>query len=68
MCIDYRRLNNVSERPIFPIPDAKQLFDCLGGSKYFSTIDLSQGYHQIAMNEADVEKTAFTTKSGHYEF
>jgi len=46
MCIDYRKLNTVIEKPIFPIPDASQLFDALSESKYFSTLDLSQGYYQ----------------------
>jgi len=68
MCIDYRRLNSVTERPIFPIPDTGQLFDILGDAHYFSTIYLSQGYYHVKMEESDVEKTAFTTKQGHFEF
>jgi hypothetical protein len=68
MCIDYRRLNSVTKRPIFPIPDAQQLFDTLDGSCYFSTLDLSQGYHQVPVAESDIPKTAFTTRRGQYEF
>jgi len=68
MCIDYRKLNSVTDRPIFPIPDATQLFDTLGSAQYFSTIDLSQGYYQIEMDKEDIEKTAFTTRQGHFEF
>ena len=68
MCIDYRKLNSVTERPIFPIPDEGQLFDTLGESKFFSTVDFSQGYYQVGMDEKDIEKTAFTTKQGHFEF
>ena len=58
----------MTERPIFPIPDAGLLFDSLGESTYFSTIDFSQGYYQVGMNNNDIEKTAFTTKQGHFEF
>jgi hypothetical protein len=68
MCVDYRRLNAVTERPIYYIPDSKQLFDCLEGAKYFSSLDLSMGYHQIEMSPNDVSKTAFTTRTGQYAF
>lgn len=68
MCIDYRKLNAVTERPIFPIPDSKQLFDCLGGCNYFSALDLSMGYHQLKMDDQDIDKTAFTTRTGQYTF
>ena len=68
MCIDYRKLNAMTERPVYYIPDSQQLFDNIEGSKYFSSLDLSMGYHQIEMNQADVEKTAFTTRTGQYAF
>lgn len=68
MCIDYRSLNKITDRPVFAFPDPVYLFDQLAGCKYFSTIDLSQGYYQVKMSEQDIAKTAFTTKSGHYEF
>jgi hypothetical protein len=68
MCVDYRRLNAVTKRVIYPIPATQQLLDCLYGSCYFSTLDLSQGYHQIPMAEADIQKTAFATRKGQYEY
>ena len=51
MCVDYRRLNSITRRPIFPIPEAKQLFDSLNGAKYFTTLDFSQGYYQVPVEE-----------------
>lgn len=68
ICVDYRRLNAETVRPIYPIPEAKELFDSLAGSKYFSTIDLSSAYHQIPICEKDKAKTAFSTRLGQYEF
>ena len=68
MCVDYRKLNSITEKPVFTIPDSTYLFDQLDGCEYFSTIDLSQGYYQVPVAEKDSSKTAFTTKSGHYEF
>jgi len=68
MCVDYRKLNSVTKRPIFPIPEAQQLFDTLGGAGFFSTLDLSQGYHQVPVAEEDIPKTAFTTRKGQFEY
>ena len=68
MCVDYRRLNDVTEKPVFVLPDSTYLFDQLSGCKYFCSIDMCQGYHQIKINETDVPKTAFTSKTGHYAF
>ena len=68
LCIDYRHLNSITERPIYHIPDAKELYDSLHGSEYFSALDLSMGYHQIEMDEQDMCKTAFTTRNGQYTF
>ena len=67
-CIDFRRLNL---RIIFdcePMPDVDALFAKLGGSKYFSKLDLSKGYYQIAMKDSDKAKTAFTTPQGQFQF
>lgn len=68
MVIDYRRLNEITVDDKYPLPNITDLFDKIGKSQYFSTIDLASGYHQIEINEADRSKTAFTTQSGHYEF
>lgn len=68
ICVDYRHLNAVTERPIFPIPDSRQLFDSLEGAKFFSTLDFSSGYHQIAMEDKDIKKTAFATRRNQYEY
>ena len=49
LCIDYRKLNQNTRRPIHHIPSAQEIFDRLGGNKFFSTLDLSKGYYQIQL-------------------
>ena len=68
LTVDYRKLNSITKRPIFPIPDTRHLLDALHGSAYFTTLDLSSGYYNVPMAEKDIEKTAFTTRSNHWEF
>lgn len=68
MCIDYRSLNAITLRPIYPIPNPNIVFDTLSGASVFSTLDLSQGYYQVPMKKEDIQKTAFATKEGQFEF
>lgn len=66
--IDYRKLNDKTVDDKYPIPQIEEILDSLGKSVYFTTLDLKSGFHQIEMNKKDIEKTAFSTGQGHYEF
>ena len=68
MCFDYRRLNAKTMRDSYPLPRIEKAMDCLTGARYFSTLDLASGYHQIAVEEADKHKTAFITPFGLFEW
>lgn len=68
MVVDYRRLNEITIDDKYPLPNINDLFDMLGNSTYFTTLDLASGYHQLEVQEEDRAKTAFSTPSGHYEF
>lgn len=66
--IDYRKLNELTIDDRYPMPQIEEILDSLGKSEYFSTIDLKSGFHQIPMDPAHIEKTAFSTDKGHFEF
>ena len=68
MCIDYWELNKLMVKNRYPLPRINDLFNQLQGASWFSKIDLRLGYHQVRVREEDVEKTAFRTHYGHYEF
>jgi transposase InsO family protein len=67
-CVDYRELNAVTKTDAYPLPRIDDCLDSLGQSQWYCTLDLRSGYYQVPMAPEDVEKTAFVTKFGLYEF
>ena len=67
-CIDYRKLNNVTIKDSYSLPNPNDCLQSLHGSKWFSTLDLASGYWQMEVEPKDRPKTAFTCQSGLFEF
>jgi len=68
LCIDYGQLNKVTIKNRYPLPRIDDLMDQLVGARVFSKIDLRSGYHQIKVKDEDMQKKAFRTRYGHYEY
>ena len=67
-CVDYRALNAVTKADTFPLPRVDDLLNQLGDSTFFSTLDLASGYRQVRVDPGSMEKAAFVTPQGLYEF
>jgi len=67
-CVDYRKLNSVTKRDNYPLPRIDDALDRLSGAQYFSSMDCDQAYYQVPVAKADVQKTAFITPDGLFEF
>ncbi|UYV66767.1 K02A2.6-like, partial [Cordylochernes scorpioides] len=67
-CVDYPRLNKITRKDVYPLPRIDYTLDSLRGASISSTMDLKSGYWQIEVDETDLEKTAFVTPDGLFEF
>ena len=59
-CIDLRRINARTPADAYPVPRIEETLDALGGSRWFSALDLKSGYWQVPLAEEDKQKTAFS--------
>ena len=66
--VNYRKLNSLTIKNRFPLPIIEEILDELAGTKFFTKLDMTAGYHQIRMAESDEFKTAFKTHHGHFQF
>ncbi len=67
-CVDYRKVNSVSQSDAYPLPTIQEILESLSGAVVFSTLDLNSGYWQVRMEEDSQDKTAFTCGQGLFHF
>ena len=68
LCIDYRKLNKVTVKDSFPLPNLTDTIYNLSGAKFFSSLDMVRGYYQLPVDEESKKYTAFSTTRSHWEF
>ena len=68
MCVDYHAINHLTKLQSILLPRIDECLEKLLGARYFSSIDLNSGYHQVRITEDDIPKTAFNTRYGSFEF
>ena len=68
VCIDYRRLNEVTRKDHFPLPFIDQLLERVSGHPFYCFLDGYSGYFQIEIAPEDQEKTTFTCPFGTYAY
>ena len=66
--VDYRGLNAVTVKDKYPLPLMTQLMESVSSAKYYTKLDLKNGFNLIRIAEGDEWKTAFRTRYGSYEY
>ena len=68
LCVDYRKLNSITKMDAYPVPSTDRMIEKIALATYITTLDLTKGYWQIPLDKSTIEKSAFITTKGLYEF
>ena len=68
ICVDYRKLNEATRVASYPLPNMTETLERLADAKFFTTIDMVSGYHQIEVAPEDRYKTAFVSPFGLFQY
>ena len=64
LCVDYRKVNEITTKDAYPLPRTRDCIDAMAGATIFTTLDMTSGYNQIPIKTEDIPKTTFVTKRG----
>ncbi|MGH7238909.1 MAG: reverse transcriptase family protein, partial [Candidatus Saccharimonadales bacterium] len=67
-CVDYRKLNAISKKDCHPLPLIDELMNRLNGAKFFTKLDIRQGFHRIRIDPDSIDLTTFKTRYGNYKY
>lgn len=65
--MDFRKLDSITIGDRHIMPKIAKVLSRVG-NKFFSVLDLKNGFHQIRLKEDVIENTTFSVKNGKYEF
>lgn len=68
MCVDFRALNRSTIKDRYPLPLIDDHIDRLGNFKFFTSLDMATGFHQIPLSKDSIPLTGFVTPEGHFEY
>ncbi|QRW23874.1 Retrotransposable element Tf2 protein [Rhizoctonia solani] len=68
LVVDYRKLNDVTHKNVYPLPRQDNLMAKLRHAKIFTKLDLRWGYNNVWIKEGNKWKTAFRTKYGLFKY
>lgn len=68
LCIDFRALNKITARENYPLPVIEEQIEALEKKKYFTSLDLKEGFHHVKVHEDSVKYTDFITPFGQFEY
>ena len=68
LCVDYRGINKITIKNRYPLPLIPELLDKVGKAKYFTGLDMRDGYYLLRMANGEEWKTAFRSHYGLYEY
>ena len=55
-CIDFRKLNSVTDKDVYPIFNIETCLDTLRGTVFMSTLVMASVYYQMKLGEHDKHK------------
>ena len=67
-CVDYRRLNSLTTKDVYPLPRIDDSLRLLDNQLWFSNLDLASGYWQVAISPEAKRKATFVTNEGLFQF
>src|SRR5271163_3547272 len=68
VCASFVKLNSLTKKDSYPLPNIQFIFDSIGKSKWFTTMDLLSGFWQVMIKPEHRHKTAVITSRGLYEY
>ena len=68
VCVDYRELNQNTTIDVHPQARADEILSAFAGAKYFSTLDCTSGYWQVAIDKGSQLHTAFRCAQGTFQW